>query len=89
MAALKRPLDDASSSRKPKKSKTTEKPKAKETKAEKSSTLVAEEVDFPRGGGTSFTPLEVKTIRAEATKEAEEALFKVRTLVQAAGGIGV
>ncbi|KAF9015563.1 U3 snoRNP-associated protein Rrp5 [Cyathus striatus] len=35
-----------------------------------------EEVDFPRGGGTSFTPLEVKTIRAEAVKEADEKLFK-------------
>jgi hypothetical protein len=42
------------------------------------STLIAEEVDFPRGGGTSFTPLEVKKIRAEGLKEADEELFKVR-----------
>ncbi|KAF7339807.1 rRNA biogenesis protein RRP5 [Mycena venus] len=33
-------------------------------------------VDFPRGGGTSFTPLEVKAIRAEAVKEANAELFE-------------
>ncbi|KXN86783.1 rRNA biogenesis protein RRP5 [Leucoagaricus sp. SymC.cos] len=76
MAAQKRPLDDASSNRKTKKSRSAEKPKAKETKPDKPSALAAEEVDFPRGGGTSFTPLEVKAIRAEAVKEADEALFK-------------
>lgn len=38
--------------------------------------LRAEELDFPRGGGTSFTPLEVKTIRAEAVKEANVELFE-------------
>ncbi|KAJ3575984.1 hypothetical protein NP233_g748 [Leucocoprinus birnbaumii] len=80
MAAHKRPLDDASSSRKVKKTKTTEKAT---TKVEKPSALVAEEVDFPRGGGTSFTPLEVKAIRAEAAKEADEALFKARNLKDA------
>ena len=68
-------MDDASS------------PKAKKTRVDKStkgapaastaSAPVAEEVDFPRGGGTSFTPLEVKAIRAEAAKEADEELFKV------------
>jgi hypothetical protein len=42
------------------------------------SKLVAEDIDFPRGGGTSFTPLEVKAIRAEGLKEAEDELFKVR-----------
>ncbi|KAF5352778.1 hypothetical protein D9756_006044 [Leucocoprinus leucothites] len=76
MAVHKRPLDDASSSRKAKKTKANEKPANKGAKVEKPSALVAEEVDFPRGGGTSFTPLEVKTIRAEAVKEADEALFK-------------
>lgn len=40
------------------------------------SNLVSEEVNFPRGGGTSFTPFEVKTIRAEGAKEAEDELFK-------------
>lgn len=76
MAVLKRPLDGASSNHKPKKAKTAEKPN-KGAKAETLSVPVAEEVDFPRGGGTSFTPLEVKAIRAEAAKEANEALFKV------------
>lgn len=38
----------------------------------------SDEVDFPRGGGTSFTPAEVKTIRAEAQREANEDIFKVR-----------
>lgn len=37
-----------------------------------------DEVDFPRGGGSSFTPLEYKLIRAEAMKEADQdMLFKV------------
>ena len=36
------------------------------------------EVDFPRGGGTSFTAAEYKSIKAEAIKELkEEDLFKV------------
>lgn len=39
------------------------------------SNLMDEEVDFPRGGGTSLTAAEVKTIRAEATQEANEELF--------------
>lgn len=50
-------------------------------KAEKSlgttSNIVPEEIDFPRGGGTTFTPQEVKAIRAEAMTEADD-LFKVR-----------
>jgi hypothetical protein len=40
------------------------------------SLLNAEEIDFPRGGGSSLTALEVKAIRAEGAREAEE-LFKV------------
>lgn len=36
------------------------------------STLQAEETDFPRGGGTSLTALEVKQTRAEGRREAEE-----------------
>jgi hypothetical protein len=39
------------------------------------------EVDFPRGGGTTFNPLEVKAIRAEAVKEANEELFEVGTCI--------
>ena len=42
------------------------------------SLLRPEEVDFPRGGGTDFTPVEYKAIRAEALKELdEENVFKV------------
>jgi len=73
MAVPKRPLDEASSNHRYKKAKTAN----KGAKAEIPSALVADEVDFPRGGGTVFTPLEVKAIRAEAAKEADEALFKV------------
>lgn len=35
------------------------------------STLQAEETDFPRGGGTNLTALEVKQTRAEGRREAE------------------
>jgi len=44
---------------------------------ETTSNVVPEEIDFPRGGGTTFTPQEVKAIRAEAMTEADD-LFKVR-----------
>ena len=44
---------------------------------ETTSSIVPEEIDFPRGGGTTFTPQEVKAIRAEAMTEADD-LFKVR-----------
>ncbi|KAF8078800.1 hypothetical protein FPV67DRAFT_79954 [Lyophyllum atratum] len=75
MAAQKRALEESSTTHKSKKTKVTD---AKQPKPSvpATSTLVAEEVDFPRGGGTSFTPLEVKTIRAEAVKEANEELFE-------------
>jgi rRNA biogenesis protein RRP5 len=72
MAAHKRALEDASTSHKPKKSKVSN-----ETSRNVQSTTTTEEVDFPRGGGTSFTPLEVKTIRAEAVKEANDEIFEV------------
>ena len=44
-----------------------------------SDTVVARtnEVDFPRGGGSNFTPLERKILHNEAVKEAEDELFKV------------
>lgn len=55
--------------------------KSKKLKSSTDATVAAsDEVDFPRGGGTSFTPLEVKTIRAEAVKEANEELFQVRCI---------
>ena len=41
------------------------------------SVLSREEVDFPRGGGSSFTPIEYKQIRAEAIKELKDDVFKV------------
>lgn len=75
MAALKRPLDDHSTARKSKKTKTDA---PTENIPQAASKLVSDEVDFPRGGGTSFTPLEVKAIRAEAVKEANAELFEVR-----------
>ncbi|EJD03698.1 uncharacterized protein FOMMEDRAFT_139869 [Fomitiporia mediterranea MF3/22] len=40
-----------------------------DVKTQTPSVLRPEEVDFPRGGGTSFTPVEYKAIRAEAIKE--------------------
>lgn len=41
----------------------------------------AAEIDFPRGGGSSFTPLETKAIRSEALQELQdEQIFKVRRL---------
>ncbi|KAH9486567.1 rRNA biogenesis protein rrp5 [Psilocybe cubensis] len=77
MAALKRTLDDSTSSRKPKKSRTeSHQTKASSSQTSKTSSLLSTEVDFPRGGGTSFTPLEVKAIRAEAVKEANAELFQ-------------
>ena len=66
----KRPLDETSSTQKAKKFKTNDTVKT-------TNSLPTEEVDFPRGGGTSFTPLEVKAIRAEAVKEANAELFEV------------
>ncbi len=88
MVSKKRNLEDATSP-KTKKSKlaaegSTDK-KQKKVKAkvkadkplETTSNIVSEEIDFPRGGGTTFTPQEVKAIRADAMKEADD-LFKVR-----------
>jgi hypothetical protein len=43
-----------------------------------SSILNAEDIDFPRGGGSALTPLEHKEMRAEGVKEAELEIFKVR-----------
>lgn len=75
MAAKKRSNDTSNDDRKSKKPK-TEKPTTKAVPPA-ASTLISEEVDFPRGGGTSLSALEVKTLRAEAVKEADEALFEV------------
>ncbi|KAJ4002507.1 hypothetical protein F5050DRAFT_1802449 [Lentinula boryana] len=83
MAAQKRALDDSSSTHKTKRSKTSR--QAEDTQPIPAiSNLTADEVDFPRGGGTSFTPLEVKTIRAEAMKDANEELFNEDTAIKRA-----
>ncbi|KAJ3882712.1 hypothetical protein F5051DRAFT_393458 [Lentinula edodes] len=74
MAAQKRALDDSSSTHKTKKPKISQQPENTQP-VSATTNLTADEVDFPRGGGTSFTPLEVKSIRAEAMKEAREELF--------------
>lgn len=77
----KRVLDDAST---PKSKKTKVDDSSKKSKAPKqdkplqpASNLLTEDIDFPRGGGTTFTPVEVKAIRAEAAKEAEDEIFQV------------
>jgi rRNA biogenesis protein RRP5 len=72
--APKRSLGESASAPKAKK----HKPHTENNKpAPSTSNLLASEIDFPRGGGTSFTPLEVKNIRAEAVKEADDELFEV------------
>jgi rRNA biogenesis protein RRP5 len=91
MAGKKRQSEDAPSAPKPKKAKVASPVKVKEKKekkekkkprsenaAQSTSNVAPEEIDFPRGGGTSLTPLEVKTLRVEAVKEADDELFKVR-----------
>ncbi|KAH9081576.1 nucleic acid-binding protein, partial [Lactarius deliciosus] len=87
MVSKKRGLEDATSP-KAKKIKPAETSADKKEKKEKKAsqkaekpkplqhTIAPEEIDFPRGGGTTYTPQEVKAIRAEAIKEAEEELFK-------------
>ncbi|EPQ61392.1 hypothetical protein GLOTRDRAFT_124234 [Gloeophyllum trabeum ATCC 11539] len=75
---MKRPLEKASAPS-PKKAKVSpdKKQKTKDVQPPPQRTsLLTEEVDFPRGGGTTLTPLEVKALRAEAVKEANEELLK-------------
>lgn len=84
MSSQKRLLDDsASSNHKQKKTKLS----AKTTDANSdlssrtASVLVLDEVDFPRGGGTTFTPFQVKAIRSEGVQEANQELFEVHIYV--------
>jgi len=77
MAAPKRSLEDSSTSRKAKKVRVESDKKKDGSQSIPPSKIQAEEVDFPRGGGTSFTPLEVKAIQAEAVKEANAEIFTV------------
>ncbi|KAL0580810.1 rRNA biogenesis protein rrp5 [Marasmius crinis-equi] len=72
MVAQKRRIEEPSSGQRPKKARQSK----NEVQEPARSGLTTEEVDFPRGGGTTFTPLEVKNIRAEAAKEADEGLFE-------------
>ena len=82
MAKTKRTLEGTDEGAPPKKIKLASKPE-KKRKSEaapvpvQASSGPSDGVDFPRGGGTSFTPAEVKTIRAEAQREANEEIFKV------------
>jgi len=77
----KRTLEDAGEGAPPKKiklaSKSEKKHKPEAALPAQTPSGPSDEVDFPRGGGTSFTPAEVKTIRAEAQREANEEIFKV------------
>ncbi|KAI0095104.1 nucleic acid-binding protein [Irpex rosettiformis] len=79
----KRGLEESAGAPKAKKTRVEDKQKKDKPASSKpsaqASNLVQEDVDFPRGGGTSFTPLEVKAIRAEAVKEANEELFNAYT----------
>lgn len=80
--ATKRTLEDAGECTSPKKVKLASKPEKKRKSGAaqvpvQTSSGPSDEVDFPRGGGTSFTPAEVKTIRTEAQHEANEDIFKV------------
>lgn len=83
MPGTKRVLEGDSCAPRAKKTKLADQAKgrANEQPGKLDSKLTAEEVDFPRGGGSSFTPLEVKTIRAEAFQEANDELFEVRQLI--------
>lgn len=81
MTGHKRRLDDGPSGQKSKKAKLasgkSESKNHKRDPVPSTSTMTVDGIDFPRGGGTTLTPLEVKTIRAEAVREAEQELFGV------------
>ncbi|KAI0027317.1 nucleic acid-binding protein [Vararia minispora EC-137] len=83
MVGKKRQNEDPTSAPKPKKAKVVSPVKEKKERKPRSdqalkraTNTALEEIDFPRGGGTNLTPLEVKTLRAEAVKEANDELFK-------------
>jgi rRNA biogenesis protein RRP5 len=77
MVAQKRQADNPAS-RPPKRSKTddapdsTSKPSTSQPRPVFTSALLADEGDFPRGGGTTLTPYELKEQRDEGRKEAEK-----------------
>jgi rRNA biogenesis protein RRP5 len=81
MPGQKRKLEEKSSTRKSKKAKLDKGSSHNRASPSKTAPIpVSDEVDFPRGGGTTFNPLEVKAIRAEAVKEADKELFEVRVV---------
>ena len=72
MPGKKREREDVEPSKKPKKI------KFNNDTLKSTSKLAPDEIDFPRGGGSAFTPLEYKKIRTEAFKEADaEVVFEV------------
>ena len=81
MAGHNRRLDEGAFDQKSKKTKlSSDKSEKKTHKGDpipSTSAMTLEEIDFPRGGGTTLTPLEVKNIRAEAVREANQELFAV------------
>jgi hypothetical protein len=80
MAGKKRAADESQNARHSKKLKVADSGKTKHPKSVQpvpTSALLTEDVDFPRGGGTTLTPAEVKATRAEGIKEANEELIKV------------
>ena len=79
MAGKKRALEDGASNSRAKKAKSSSGKSHKESFSG-DPLLTTEEIDFPRGGGTSLTPLEVKEVRAEAVREADSELFSVSQL---------
>lgn len=76
MVASKRRGEDTPSTRKLKKAKLSEE-KGKRGDALALAQSNPDEVDFPRGGGTTLSALEVKAIQREGVKEADQELFKV------------
>jgi rRNA biogenesis protein RRP5 len=79
MAVQKRTHEDAGS-RPTKKAKTEDAPAKKPSAAPRpvfTSSLVADETDFPRGGGTSLTPFEYKGLREEGRREADVEIAEV------------
>ncbi|KAG8219657.1 hypothetical protein J3R82DRAFT_612 [Butyriboletus roseoflavus] len=75
MVGRKRHLDDGGFAQKSKKTKLSLEKTHKGDSVPSTSAMTLEETDFPRGGGSTLTPLEVKTIRAEAVREADQELF--------------
>jgi hypothetical protein len=69
--AKKRVLEDAQVK------KQVKRPRREQLDPKPVSLLQQDDLDFPRGGGTSLTALEVKAIRAEGRKEADNDLFQV------------